>query len=293
MDIQLCRSVIAQQFPVVDLAGFRPLGEGGGCLVFETDSGFLWRILKHSAVEAGLDLEIRLLPALADAVSLAVPRHEYVSDCAVSPRFVGYRKIEGVPFARERLAVCRSDAPLKQLARFLTELHSFPVEQAQALGVPMLAPQDRYAEYKRWSEQIHQHVLPLLDERQRTWARQAISDLLDDPAMLDFVPALCHSDLWAEHLLFDPEREELTGVIDWESAGISDPVGDWVALWLDHGDETINRLLALYRGAINTTFRHRMMRLANFVPLNEILCGVLYDDRASWQDGWRRLTLSH
>jgi aminoglycoside 2''-phosphotransferase len=291
MDIQFYRSAIVQQFPAVDLTGFRLLGEGGGCLVFETDSRFLWRILKHSAVEAGLELEIRLLPALANAVSLAVPHYEYISDRTISPRFVGYRKIEGVPFAHERLATCRSDMPLKQLARFLTELHSFPIEQAQALGVPMLAPQDRHAEYRRWSEQIHQHVFPLLDERQRTWARQTISDLLDDPAMLDFAPALCHSDLWDEHLLFDPEREELAGVIDWESAGISDPVGDWVALWLDHGDETINRLLALYQGVINMTFRHRMMRLANFVPLNEVLCGVLYDDRASWQDGWRRLAL--
>lgn len=283
--------VNSAKFPHVNLSGFRLLGEGGAFSVFETDNGLAWRFLKQPAGEAGLDVEIRLLPELADAVSLSIPLFEYISDRTLSPRFVGYRKIEGVPFARERLSACRSDAPLEQLAQFLSELRAFPVEQAQALGVPMFAPQDRHAEYRQWSEQIHQHVFPLLDERQHTRASQVISDLLDDPAMLDFVPALCHSDLWDEHLLFDPKREELTGVIDWESASISDSVGDWVALWLDHGEETINRLLALYQGTINATFRHRMMRLANFVPLHEILCGVLYDDRASWQDGWQRFGL--
>ena len=74
-----------------------------------------------------------------------------------------------------------------------------------------------------------------------------------------------------------------------ESARLADPAGDWVALWLDHGERTVKRLLAHYAGPVNATLRHRMLRTANYVPLVEILCGVLYDDRASWQAGWERL----
>src|SRR5512143_2580678 len=101
MNIPFYQTVLARQFPQLDLTGFRPLGQGGGCQVFETDSGSAWRFLKPSAPQAGLDLEIRLLPELAGAVSLPVPRYEYISDPTVSPRFVGYRKLEGVPFTRE------------------------------------------------------------------------------------------------------------------------------------------------------------------------------------------------
>jgi hypothetical protein len=37
MDIQLYRRAVAEQFPLLDLSGFRLLGEGGVFWVFETD----------------------------------------------------------------------------------------------------------------------------------------------------------------------------------------------------------------------------------------------------------------
>lgn len=289
MDIQLYRRAVAEQFPQLDLSGFRLLGEGGVFWVFETDCKLVWRFLKRPDSAECLDLEIRLLPELADAVSLPIPRYEYISNRAISPRFVGYRKIHGVTFDHERLAACRSDPPLRQLAQFLTELHCFPIERAQAAGLTLPTLDERRAEWLHWRNQIHQHVFPLLDERQRAWATRTLSDLLSDNALLDYTPTLCHGDLWAEHILFDPARETLTGVIDWESASIGDPARDWAALWLDHGDDAIERLFANYRVPVNATLRQRMMLLARHVPLNEILCGVLYDDRASWQDGWERM----
>jgi aminoglycoside 2''-phosphotransferase len=289
MDVQFYQSAVARQFPQLDLSGFRPLGEGGVFVVFETDEGLVWRFLKQSSLAACLDLEIGLLPELAGQVSLSIPHYQYISDRMVPARFVGYRKIEGVPFTRERLAACRSDRPLQQLAQFLTELHRFPVERALALRVPLIAPAERRPQWMAWSEQVRRHVFPLFDERQRAWAEHTLSDLLDDQSMADYVPALTHSDLWAEHILFDPEREVLTGVIDFESASVGDPAGDWAALWLDHGNEVIERLLACYQGLVNETLRHRMLQLAKNVPLNEILCGLLYADHASWRDGWQRM----
>jgi aminoglycoside 2''-phosphotransferase len=289
MDTQLYQAAIARQFPRLDLSGFQLLGEGGVFRVFETSNGLVWRFLKHPAGEAGLDLEIRLLPGLAGALSLPTPRYEYVSDRTISPRFVGYRKIEGVSFTRERLAACRSDRPLRQLAWFLTDLHCFPVERVQAIGVPLSTPDERAAQWTQWNAQIRQHVFPLLDERQRAWAGHTLSGLLNDHAMFDYIPAFCHGDLWAEHILFDPGQETLVGVIDFESACLGDPASDWVAVWLDHGDAVVRRLLAHYGGPVNSTLQHRIARLASYVPLNEILCGVLYDDHASWQSGWMHL----
>jgi len=289
MDIQLYRRVVAEQFPQLDLAGFRLLGEGGVFYVFETDSGLVWRFLKRPDFAGCLDLEIRLLPELHGVMSLPVPHFEHVSDRAISPRFVGYRKIEGVAFERVRWAACRTDQPLQQLARFLTDLHRFPVERAQVAGLAVSTLDERRAQWQHRRDQIHQRVLPLLDERQQAWATRTLSDLLNDNALFDYTPTLCHGDLWAEHILFDPDRETLTGVIDWESAQIGDPACDWAALWLDHGKDAVERLLTYYQGPVNTTLQRRIRLLADHVPLNEILCGALYDDRASWQDGWERI----
>jgi len=289
MDIQFYRSAIALQFPHADLSGFRLLGEGGVFYVFETDCETVWRAPKQPIGEASLDLEIRLLPELADAVSLPIPRYEYVSYRTISPRFVSYRKIGGAPFTREQLAAGQNDRPLRQLAAFLTELHRYPVERAQAIGVPTHLSHQRRAEWMRWSKQIHQYVMPLLNARQRAWAERMLGDLLDAEVMADYIPVLTHGDLWAEHVLFDAEHQKLTGVIDWESASIGDAATDWVALLLDHGPETVERLLAHYGGPVNATLHHRMVHLASYVPLNEILCGVLYDDGASWREGWQRI----
>lgn len=155
----------------------------------------MWRFLKRPDSAECLDLEIRLLPELADAVSLPRPRYEYISNRAISPRFVGYRKIHGVTFDHERLAACRSDPPLRQLAQFLTELHCFPIERAQAAGLTLPTLDECRAEWLHWRNQIHQHVFPLLDERQRAWATRILSDLLSDNALLDYTPTLCHGDL--------------------------------------------------------------------------------------------------
>ena len=146
-------------------------------------------------------------------MSLPLPRYEYISNRAISPRFVGYRKIHGVTFDHERLAACCSDPPLRQLAQFLTELHGLPIERAQAAGLTLPTLDERRAEWLHWRNQIHQHVFPLLDERQHAWATRTLSDLLSDNALLDYTPTLRHGDLWAEHILFDPARETLTGVI--------------------------------------------------------------------------------
>lgn len=289
MDIQFYRDAIAKQFPRLDLSGLRLLGEGGVFWVLETDSGLVWRFPKRPDSAECLDLEIRLLAELADAMPLPVPRYENVSDRAGLARFVGYRKIQGVAFDHERLTACRSDRPLRQLARFLAELHRFPVERAQTAGLTAPTPDERRTRRQHWRDQIHQHVFPLFDERQRAWAARTLDS--NDSVLFDYTPALCHGDLWAEHIMFDPEHETLTGVIDWESANIGDPAGDWAALWLDHGDDIVERLLPYYESPADTGWRHRMMRLAHAVPLNEILCGVLYGDHASWQAGWERISL--
>lgn len=289
VDAEYYRNAVAAQFPQLDLSGFRFLAEGGVFWVCQTNAGLIWRFLKRPEFAASLDLEIRLLPELAPALPLPIPRYEYISDPAITPRFVGYRKIEGAAFERDRLAACRSDLPLRQLADFVTRLHRFPVERAQAAGIELPTAAERRANRLAMHDGVRQHVLPLLDDRQRAWAASTLSDLERDDAMLDFQPVLCHGDLWAEHILFDPEREALTGVIDFESAVIGDPATDWVAMWLEHGESVVERLLSYYRGPADAALRRRVARLAHFVPLHEILCGVLYDDRASWNDGWERV----
>jgi aminoglycoside phosphotransferase (APT) family kinase protein len=56
--------------------------------------------------------------------------------------------------------------------------------------------------------------------------------------------SLCHNDLGAEHLLAGGDRRQLTGVIDWSDAAVSDPARDLARIYRDLGPQVASAVLA-------------------------------------------------
>src|SRR3989304_6357061 len=138
MEIATSLRAIQECFPQLEVRRIEFLAEGWDSVAWEVNEELIFRFPKRPAAERGLEKEIRLLPELAPPLSIPIPRFEYVSEgCPAFPHpFVGYPKLPGVQLKAltptpEELARL---AP--QLGRFLSELHSFPVERAVELGVP-------------------------------------------------------------------------------------------------------------------------------------------------------------
>src|SRR5205085_1752402 len=130
------------------------------------------------------------------------------------------------------------------LAIFLSELHSFPIEQAVSVGVQEHTPERWRERYLERYLDLQKRVFPLLDADLRTKSERLWKDFLDDRAIFAFQPVLIHCDLAGEHILCDPERSTLTGVIDWGDATIGDPAMDFVGLHVDRGKEFTELVLA-------------------------------------------------
>ncbi|HUZ15720.1 MAG TPA: phosphotransferase [Gaiellaceae bacterium] len=151
--------------------------------------------------------EARLLPALAPALPVEVPRFEHVSR---EPWFVVYRLIEGEPLRDEDPDGVRA---------FLEALHSF---DASALDVPRPEWRDIY---RRHAEDWRRLVLPLLDADERRSGEALLEEI---ETLTGYEPALVHCDLGPSHLICRDAR--LVGVIDWADAKIGDPAIDYA--WL-------------------------------------------------------------
>ena len=154
-----------------------------------------------------LGKEIDLLPALAPALPVAVPRFEQVSR---DPWFVVYRLIAGEPLRDEDPDGVRA---------FLDALHSF---DASALDVPRPEWRDIYRVH---AEGWRRLVLPLLDADERVRGEALLEEI---ETLTGYEPALVHCDLGPSHLIV--REGQLAGVIDWADAKIGDPAIDYA--WL-------------------------------------------------------------
>ena len=247
------RAAILRRRFGVPAATMEPVGGGWDSDTYEVDRRWIFRFPRRPRVEERVRLEIRFLPELTDALSVPVPRFEFVS---LEPLVVGYAKLEGVPL--------RKNPPLRvarEVGRFLAELHAFPVERARDLGVARDDLEPDLAEFRA-------RVLPLLDRGERGRA----AALLDERATGGFEPAFIHADLGPEHVLVEGAR--VSGVIDWSDARIGDPALDFA--WLLHAtsDRFAHELVRGYDRTVDDDFRRRALFYHRLGPWHEVVYGM-------------------
>lgn len=171
------------------------------------DDEWVFRFPRRSGVEEALELEIAVLPALAQALPVEVPSFEYV---ARDPLFVGYRLIRGQPLVDEDADGVRA---------FLEALHA-----PNSSGLPV-ERHDWVETYREQCAEFERLVFPVVDSDRRAEAKRLFGEV---ETLVDFTPSLIHADLGPEHLLVRDGR--LTGVIDWGDMRVGDPALDYA--WL-------------------------------------------------------------
>jgi aminoglycoside phosphotransferase (APT) family kinase protein len=164
--------------------------------------------------------EARLLEVVATRVSIPVPTPRFVDEEA---GVLAYPLLPGLSL----LGRTPGPAAALRLGRFLRELHD-----TDPADVADIVP-DEQADPHEWLDDL---VGP--------------ADLL--AVLRGSVPpparrrALIHADLGAEHVL---ERDgQLTGVLDWSDAAISDPAVDFGRLYRDFGPSFLTTTLKAYGG---------------------------------------------
>jgi putative isomerase len=287
--VKQAKDVIRSRFPDFTIDKMYFAGEGSDFCAYAVNDEYIFRFGANRESEERLHWEQYLLPKLQARLDIALPKFEIICPMDNGRPLVVYRMIKGKSF-REEISRGLSDASklrvAKQLADFLTVLHTFPVEKALAWGVNERSGQERCREFR---EGAHEIVYPNLSEQERDTCEWWFQEYLRNPDYSSYKPALVHGDLQGHHVLFDPDTESIAGVIDFSDIWIGDPDHDLYYLLEEHGEDFLGKLLRYYPhdDPEGLFWKSRFFYLLRC--LDEIIWGMEDNHQEHVEEGWRDL----
>lgn len=290
LSTELCKNAIISCFPQLTVTTIQRNNEGWDNCVFLINNEFIFRFPRYPEAARRLDLERRLLPELQKVINTPIPQFEFVStDCPEFKRlFVGYRMIKGVPLTPTLLRQHHSEALTQklatQIAKFLSSLHSYPVEKALELGVSSNQKKERI--FTLYNE-IQRKVFPILKRLEQEWTQNIFESFLNNEQFFQYTSVLVHGDFSLDNILFDKEQEKI-GIIDFGDVSIGDPAYDFPCL-ADYGATFDQWVLAHYQGNLDPTFLQRRNFYRDCICFWEILGGIDLNNPKYLEIGLTRL----
>jgi aminoglycoside 2''-phosphotransferase len=259
-NIDLYRALVERNFPDIVIHTVVHNTRGWDSFVLEVNDEWIFRFPMRDDVLVYLRRELGLLPFLAPALSTPIPYFVYFGLGGEDHPllFVGYPKLQGVLFEDESITEEQLILLAAELGTFISELHRFPIAQAVWLSVENHTPEQWRARYHKRYEMLVKQSFPRLDVVLRARAEHIWMEFLSDESIFTFQPVLLHADLVGGHILCDPARGRLTGIIDWGDCVIGDPALDFSGLDLQYGRVFVERVISHYQGNIDKSFWQRM-----------------------------------
>jgi aminoglycoside 2''-phosphotransferase len=248
------------------------------------DGRFIFRFPKYVESLELILREIEILRNICGKLPLAVPDPIYscVYPQSVGRVFMGYPLISGEPLWREVLSGIQDDAVLArfaaQLAGFLADLHQI---QPQEIGLD-LAIKDTLDEWIEMYTEIQTHLYPLMRPDARGNVSGHFDKFINNPDLHRFEPALRHGDFGSSNILYDPQSLQISGIIDFGSAGLGDPAVDLAAV-STYGDPFFQKIIEHY--PVTGVMLERAAFYRGTFALQEALHGWKNDDQEAFENG--------
>jgi len=289
VDARSARKLIEECFPEIRIRRARQLLTGRENLILEVNGEYVFRFPRFSETEKRLRREIGLLSKLRGHLSVPVPDYKFVwkGDRKHPHWFGGYPKLRGETISDRVLGTRATRQLARQVSRFLKELHSTGI-QSRRLHVPEYSPGEWVNSIRLQRNRIRRIIYPLLRPELRNRSEKFWQGLLSDFANADFKPTLIHGDLSTENILFDPETLELTGILDWGYAQVSDPALEFAHLFM-HNPTFGKEVLRIY-GKVGQSFEQRVQWYVRSEPFYDIMWGVEHHWQKAKTIGMANLT---
>lgn len=256
------RALLARHLPGYRVETVTLSGEGLDNAAYEVNGDIMVR-LRKAADPQTVQRETALLAAVRELSTLPVP--EVLFADAESGVLV-YRKLPGVPLHGN--PVPDPSRLAEPLGRFLSVLHAAPVDEMRELAPPDLYPS---ATLLRDAELDYRDVESYVPAAQRPLVERFLAGSAPaDPPVLTF----CHNDLGSEHLLVDPATGEITGVLDWSDAAVTDPAHDFARIYRDLGPDVFDLVLSHYDGPLGEEDRTRVAFHARCALIEDLAYGL-------------------
>ncbi|KUN68995.1 transferase [Streptomyces canus] len=238
---RLVRSLLKDSTPGAGEAGgpeVRPVAEGGGHSTWWVGTRHVLRLAGDRAASTRRRRELRLRDLVRPHVPVTVPTSVAQGEWAPGLAYTLDTKVPGGSAEEHDVsAVGEAD-----LAGLLTGLREVPVRQAEALGVPRVAP--RSLEALRREAGRAADRLRAADEFDPARLQQLTSPAAVQLAAQPGGAVLVHHALTGDHLVISADGR-VRGVLDWTATVVGDPAEDIAGLALAVGSPAAVRAATL------------------------------------------------
>lgn len=165
---------------------------------------------------------------------------------------IAYKKLDGVPagtidhnIGNYVWEIDINNVPPSfhmSLGRVLAELHSIPSDKATEFGLIVQTPE----EARKSMKQRMNDVKTKFGVGEKLWNRW--QSWVNDDEMWPKKTGLIHGDVHAGHIMIDKEAN-VTGLIDWTEAKVTDISNDFVFNYKAFGEEGLEALIIAYKEA--------------------------------------------
>jgi aminoglycoside phosphotransferase (APT) family kinase protein len=257
------RALLARHLPDYRVRSVRRLGHGLDNYVYEVNDELLVRRSRVADPQANRQ-EVARLAAVRELSPLPVPEVVFSDD---ETGTIAYRKLAGTPL-NQLLDGLNPHRLAQPLGTFLSAIHGATPGHMRDLAPLDVYPaptllQDAELDYR----DVERHV-PV---RQRPLVERFLQEAPpDEPRSLRF----CHNDLGAEHVLVNAATSEITGIIDWTDAAITDPAHDFALIYRDLGPAVFDETLTHYEFDITNEDRSRILFYARCALIEDLAYGL-------------------
>ena len=216
-------------------------------------------IVRCSADLEAVNREVELLNTLAHATSIPTPTPE-LHEAELG--MFAYRRLRGTPLIHRR----QRDSKKIQQA-LIDALSAF----RRSLPASRL-PADRYPN-EEWHEDAVRTYRSVRSHLSTEQARLVRAFLDESPPPTRSLVIAQHNDLGAEHILID-DQGEVTGIIDWTDAALTDPARDIGSIYRDLGPDAALRVGEVLNGPLTEDEVRRIRFHARCRWLEDVAFGV-------------------
>ncbi len=212
-------------------------------------------------LQSGLYDEIQLLSYLKKKIKVGIPEYTHISK---DRSFAGYKMLKGKelkPLIFRRFTTSTKERFAKQLADFLTKLHSSPKSVINRFNVRISDPNKNH---QKLVYNTKKFLFPRFNKREIK-VIEAFFDELNTAINNISLNVLVHNDLTWEHIIWDRKKKQVN-IIDFSDRSFGDPAIDFAGLW-EFGNKLTNRVYALYHGKKDKKLLYRSQLYFKIIPL--------------------------
>jgi aminoglycoside 2''-phosphotransferase len=214
--------------------------------------------------------EIKIIELARKYTDIPLPQFEYKSK-----GLAVYRYIKGEALRREdilKLTKREQDKIACRLAIFIKRFHDIPRFELEQNQIAHSNVNRNREKWLKLFETVEKELFPSMMPHVRESVRGHFAPISADEKFMDYEPQLINGDLAPYHIIYDRERKQINGIIDFGTAGIGDAAADFACIIYNYGETFLAKMAKDYPEIEEAIDRARFW--AGTLPLQWGLSGL-------------------